>query len=198
MMNPRLQSRIVRGCGLAALDYAAAANQAYFETASHVIAFWAKTLGSPDDEVAPRSWYRHPDTDRPVSSAAADTGFNFGFNNIFANQVAAWQAMATAPWTLSPAAWPSAFTLMAIGIPKSVAWPTSEANAAMTDAAQAAAETFETTCSSYRSDGGHAVAQIIMLPVKTALGTAAAVPFLDLLQDATQNWASLFMPPRGI
>lgn len=37
----------------------------------------------------------------------------------------------------SPAAWPMAFAMLSAGVPKAVAWPTAEANAAMMGAAEA-------------------------------------------------------------
>jgi hypothetical protein len=57
-----------------------------------------------------------------------------------------------------PAAWPMAFFMLSAGVPKSVAWPTAEANAAMMEAAEVASEQLRTVFASYRSDGGHAAA----------------------------------------
>lgn len=52
--------------------------------------------------------------------------------------------------------WPMAFMMIASGVPRSVAWPTAEANAAALDAADAAAVTVRQVFSRYHTDGGHA------------------------------------------
>jgi hypothetical protein len=59
------------------------------------------------------------------------------------------------------AASPIAFGLMAFGMPRAAAWPTAEASAHAIEASRKAAEGLEQMFSTYRSDGGHAIAQII-------------------------------------
>ena len=66
---------------------------------------------------------------------------------------AAWLNMF--PMTAPSAAWPMAFMMMASGVPRSVAWPTAEANAAVMDAAGAAAASVRKVYSSYHTEGGH-------------------------------------------
>lgn len=56
---------------------------------------------------------------------------------------------------------PIAFGLMAFGIPRTAAWPAAEASAHAMEASRKAAEGLEQMFSTYRSDGGHAIAQII-------------------------------------
>ena len=68
-------------------------------------------------------------------------------------------------WNLMPAnavptSWPMAYAFMSSGVPRAVAWPAAEANAAMIDAAEAAAETVNTAFASYRSESGYTMAQM--------------------------------------
>lgn len=222
MIEPNLQSRIVRGFTMAAFDYSAAAHQAAFEAARQILGFWSAAIGGSEPEPERRSWYRHPDEPQsgrttlrssPVpeflfaafgaNPFAAATGATGPFTG---NPVGAWQAMLTAPWTLTPAAWPMAYMMVAGGIPKSVAWPAAEANVAAADAAIAMGEAVDQAYSRYRSDGGHAVAQIIMLPLKASvvalaalpLATSgspfAAVPFANMM--SAMPWQMVFSPAR--
>ncbi|MEQ1576844.1 MAG: hypothetical protein ABL894_04255 [Hyphomicrobium sp.] len=57
-----------------------------------------------------------------------------------------------------PAAWPMAFFMLSAGMPKSVAWPTATANAAMMEAAEVATGQMQSAFSSFRSDSGYASA----------------------------------------
>jgi hypothetical protein len=59
------------------------------------------------------------------------------------------------PMAAPSAAWPMAFMMMASGVPRSVAWPAAEANAAVMDAADAAAASVRKVYSSYHTEGGH-------------------------------------------
>ena len=210
MLDARQQARFARGVTLAAMDYTAATHQAAFETTRQMLSFWSTAFGAAAPEPEPRSWYRHPDAPhdhapRGHFAAGIQLSFPFPAGSMagwpfapmpMANPLAAWQAigqaMATAPWTLSPAAWPSAFMMMAGGVPKSVAWPAAEANAALADAASAVSEAVDRSYSQYRSDGGHAVAQIIMLPLKAGLAVLAAAPFAGALPH--MPWQAVFAP----
>jgi 2,4-dienoyl-CoA reductase-like NADH-dependent reductase (Old Yellow Enzyme family) len=58
-------------------------------------------------------------------------------------------------------AWPMAFALLACGMPQRAAWSTAEAGAHANEASRKAAEGLEQMFSAYRSDGGHAIAQIL-------------------------------------
>ena len=72
----------------------------------------------------------------------------------------AWMRM----WSQAPTgmtAGPMALALMAFGMPQAAAWPTAEAGAHAMVASRKAAEGVEQMFSTYRSDGGHAIAQII-------------------------------------
>ena len=88
------------------------------------------------------------------------------------------------PFGRSPVVLQMAYGMMAFGVPRDVAMPTAEANAAAFDAAETAAGPFQSEFSSYRSDGGHASAQIKFLQRMVArlmlspLGAAAVWPWL--------------------
>lgn len=198
MIEPQLQARFSRGCTLAALDYTAAAQQAWFEAAEQMLQFWQQAFSLP--AASSRSWYRHPDSQGAAVASAwlsprSAPGAALVFQGLANAQAKAWQSMMTAPWTLSPAAWPMAFVMMSSGVPQSVAWPAAEANAAAVDAAQAATEAVEQAFSSYRSDGGHAVAQVVMLPIKASLAAVAALPFAAGWPGSQMQF--VFSPWRG-
>ncbi len=106
--------------------------------------------------------------------------------------VESWQAMMLAPWTLSPAAWPFAFAMVASGVPRGVAWPAAEANAAAADAARTAAAVVQRTFSSYHSDSGHASAQIHSLPL------AAAAMALPLGAEMLSWWPWAVLPSATV
>lgn len=72
------------------------------------------------------------------------------------------------------ALWPSVFTMMSFGMPKDIAVPMAEANAASVEAAQAATAAFNSAFSAYRGEGGHASAHLIA-PI-VALMTSVAMP----------------------
>lgn len=83
-------------------------------------------------------------------------------------------------------AWPIAYSMMAQGVPDSVAWPAAEANAAVLDAATTLTETAQQTFASYQSAGGFAMAHI--MPPKQVLQVLSAwiVPATLLLPAASR------------
>lgn len=83
-----------------------------------------------------------------------------------------------------PAAWPLAYLMLAYGVPRSVAMPAAEANAAAIEAVDAAMKPLR-AFASYRSDGGHA-ATILM-----SLGPAAffAMSAMDAMSAAPISWS---------
>lgn len=206
MFDPSAQTRIARSSGMAAIDYAAAANQAGFEAVNAVIGFWSDVLSQPVSDAAPRSWYRPPAESASATNRSADDWEKpsramfpsaapqrpVPASDPVAAQMSAWQAMLTNPWKLTPMAWPMAFMMMASGLPESVAVPTASANASAADAVMAAAAAVNDAVSSYRSDGGHAVAQIVMLPYPTAAITAALAPLANAM--LTTPWNALLSP----
>ena len=209
MFDLTLQARVARSSGLAAIDYSSAAHQAGFEALNAVIGFWSDILSQPVSEAEPRSWYRPPADSAAASNPIADDWAKpsramfpsalpqrpspAAYPDPVTAQMTAWQSMLTNPWKLAPMAWPMAFMMMSSGVPESVAVPAASANSAATDAALAATEAINGAVSSYRSDGGHAVAQIIMLPYPAAAITAAMVPLASAM--LTTPWGAL-LPPR--
>lgn len=212
MFDATVQTRIARSSGLAAIDYGAAANQAGFEAMNAVISFWSDVLSQPVSDAAPRSWYRPPVESASASNRSADDWEKPSramfpsavpqrpapahYPDPVAAQMTAWQSMLTNPWKLTPMAWPMAFMMMASGLPESVAVPTASANAAATDAMLAATAAVNDAVSSYRSDGGHAVAQIVMLPYPAAAITAALAPLANAM--LTTPWSELLSPRLAV
>lgn len=209
MIDPTVQTRISRNAGLAAIDYGAATNQAGFEAMNAIIEFWSDVLCQPVSDAEPRSWYRPPagsasaatrsadDWAKPsramFPSAAPQRPASAAKPDLVTAQMTAWQSLMTDPWKLSPMAWPMAMMMMSSGLPESVAVPVASANAAASEAAMAATAAMNDAVSSYRSDGGHAVAQIVMLPYPAAAITAAMAPLATAM--LTTPWSAL-LPPR--
>jgi hypothetical protein len=170
MLDTRLQERFTRGCTDAAFGYTAATTAAYAAFAEQVFSFWAGAL-RPAPEPAPAQTVWGWPLPAPRQEPAAMPFFPFAWAapqrpstpavDPFAGANAAFTAWldmfsyAAAP----PAAWPMAFMMIASGVPRSVAFPTAEANVAVMDAADAAAVSVQRVMSSYRTDGGHAVAR---------------------------------------
>lgn len=75
--------------------------------------------------------------------------------------LAPWQTwLRLFPLPTSATTWPMAAALMAAGMPQGAAWPTAEAGAHVLAATQKAVQGIEEIFASYRSEGGHALAQI--------------------------------------
>jgi hypothetical protein len=171
MLDTRLQERFTRGCTEAAFGYTAATTAAYAAFADQVFSFWAGVLEPPGREPAPPPTVWGWPWPTPRQGPAAMPFFPFAWAtpqrrsapavDPFAGANAAFSAWLNMfPYAAAPpAAWPMAFMLIASGVPRSVAWPTAQANAAVMDAADAAAVSVQRVMSSYRSDGGHAVAR---------------------------------------
>jgi hypothetical protein len=200
MLDTRLQERFTQRCTDAAFGYTAATTAAYAAMANQIFDFWADVLKPPRQEppASQFSWgWPMPTMPMPAprQSPPANPFLPFAWpvppsrsmpaNNLFAGPFAGANAMFSAwlgmfPYAASPAAWPMAFMMMASGVPHSVAWPTAEANVAVMDAAEAATVSVQKALSSYRSDGGHAVArqpwapaQMVMLAMLMPLNVGA-------------------------
>lgn len=205
MFDLTAQTRIARSTGAALIDYGAASNQAGFEAMNTMLEFWTDVLCQPVSDAEPRSWYRAPagSTSATTRTRSADDWAKpsramfpsqslprplpAATPDLLAGQMTAWQSLMTDPWKLSPMAWPMAMMMMASGMPESVAVPTASANAAATEAAMTAGQAINEAVSSYRSDGGHAVAQVVMLPYPAAAMTAAIAPLASAMLAAPWN-----------
>ncbi len=117
-------------------------------------------LGSPASaprEPAPATMFWNPWV--PVRAAQpADQWMKF-YTDLW-TRPQAW--VASTPW----AVWqtPMTMMLMSFGMPHSVASPAARASAASLDAADAAQQQLQKVYSAYRSDGGHAATQLIVMP----------------------------------
>jgi hypothetical protein len=210
MLDTRLQERFTRHCTDAAFGYTAATTAAYAAFADQVFDFWSGMLTSERREAPPApkfSWgwplpvpaprqRPAPNPFMPFTwalpqasqsrSAAADNPYAWplaGANAAFSAWLGMFPAAAAAP----PAAWPMAFMMMASGVPRSVAWPTAEANIAVMDAAEVASASVQQAFASYRSDGGHAVsrqpwpsANIMMMAMLVPLNIGAMLTSMRL------------------
>jgi hypothetical protein len=200
MVDPHLQERFTRRCTDAAFGYTAATTAAYATFAEQVLNFWADVLAPPKQSetaspawgwpaparretppmpFAPFFWAAAPQRSDRHAAGFPFAGFPFA-GSPFAigaspSPMQAWFDM----WAAPPASWPMAFMMIASGMPRSVAWPTAEANAAVMDAADAAAVSVRQAFASYRSEGGHSgrqlwpPAQLMMLAALMPLGFGA-------------------------
>jgi hypothetical protein len=193
MVDSRLQARLTKNYTDAAVGYANASAAAFAVMTQQAINFWlpqpAATRSAPThrDHL---SWFS-PAGSR--SSAWTTTSRPFFQPPDHAPQLMA-MTWAFAPFAMfwgsamrGPTfAWPIAYTMIAQGVPESVAWPAAQANAAMTDAATAITEQAQQAFSSYQSAGGFAMAHVI--PAKTAISPFAALAPMAAL------WPGVFSP----
>lgn len=194
MLDAAAQARFLKSWSDATFGYATAANAAYAQLAEQSMEFWRSAFmaalpGAPEEE--PRSWYRHPDRPRPSALTGYPMLPAFAWMSPTAGkQAEAWAMLWTAPWRrdMPLGAWPMAFWMVALGMPQSVALPTARANAAALDAAQTAASAVSTFVS-FRSDGGHALAEVI-LPKEPSAESTVAAP-LALMAALLEPWLAL-------
>jgi len=196
-----LTQRIATSSVEAATGYASAAMAAYVDFTGHVMGFWANTFDAMVARPEPRSWYRHPDE----PGRSQPPGFmGFGWMSAFAPQSTnPSRSGAYAPvfdpfslwlkaWPLqgNPAAWPMAFMMMGMGMPRSVAYPLAQANAAAMDAVNATKTATEESFACYRSNTGFASAQIRFKP-DTAVAALMMLPALLALAPWLNAFASM-------
>lgn len=152
------QERFAKCWSDAMFGYANAAGAAYWAMADQAMSFWGEAARGMADATkskpaAVESWYRPPQPVRTALLPAVmqpqpawgfprfDGAFPFGGHATASRSpFDLWFDML--PVQGSPAAWPMAVAMLSAGVPKSVAWPTAEANVAMMSAAEAAKETW--------------------------------------------------------
>ena len=191
--------RIARGCTEAAIGYATAATAAYTGLAGQMLDFWCTALsGLSDEPPAPAT-----SENNPYMSTKAATELEPAFGMSMADWCpfplldarrfeAFWRldpltppgmamlAMANAvPLRGTSASWGMARVMIDSGVPRAVAWPAAEANAAALDAADAASQSMTKVLAHFHSENGFATATRSMTPSLLALaGTlAASMPF---------------------
>lgn len=96
------------------------------------------------------------------------------------NPMAAWLAMF--PFSKQAAAWPMAFVMMQSGVPRSVAWPTAEANAAVMDAADTARRSVQQSVDKFRREGA----------LKAPAQDATPMDFLTMMIAVPLNIGTMF------
>jgi hypothetical protein len=175
VLESQHQARFARHCSEAAIGYARAASAAYAEMAVQALDFWAAAAIPPSTE---KDTGKSAAPENDGGPAMLINPFEFWQDQTFevlkmaapwsvpektgptttSSPVAAWWGMF--PLNANPATWPMAYSLMNVGVPKTVAWPAAEANAAALEAAEVATASINEVFASYRSDSGHAVARI--------------------------------------
>jgi hypothetical protein len=161
------EDRFARCCTDAFFGYARAASETYWSMTHETLRFWTDATdavsrsASRTSSAGVESWYR---PERPVRSALLPSAVTphsawgipryepfapfRGATPALPSPLAVWFNMF--PLRGSPTAWPMAFAMMSAGVPRTIAWPAAEANAAMIDAAGAAKETFESVLAASR------------------------------------------------
>jgi hypothetical protein len=167
-IDTELSTRFAKSCTTAAFGYARAATAAYAALADQALDFWtqaAKPYAPADDDTPRLSLVAGP---RPYRSAVSEASMPVDFvkmsnawaaSPMFAS-VRAWWGLF--PLEGNPTSWPMAYAMMTAGVPRTVALPAAEANMAAMDAAELVSQSFDRSFSSYRSESGYAVAQIVM------------------------------------
>jgi hypothetical protein len=174
-VDTELTTRFAKSYTTAAFGYARAASAAYAALADQTLDFWAQaaktTTATPrrTDEFRPSAPYlvtgprpyRSAFTPAPTPTPPLDL---FKISSAWASSpmfapMRAWWGMF--PLEGNPSSWPMAYAMMTAGVPRAVALPTAEANLAAIDAAEAASASIDRAFSTYRSESGFAVAQIV-------------------------------------
>ena len=196
MFDPELQSRMAQLWLDAMVGYSRAATNAYAVAFERSMDVWSNALRQPPQGVAAL-----PAVTWPVAPYWGQQQLNFWGGDqrssspswslwgwpqqtwpqpSMPNPMNLWTAWASLtpganPWRTATSVWPMVVVMMAYGVPREVAIPAAEANAAVMDAKDIATKSAERVFSSYRSEGGHASAQIIWLKNLTAM--MALLPF---------------------
>ena len=189
MYNANLQTQFAKSCLDAMMGYMTASSAASNAAMGNILDFWASAA-------------RNMAGEKPRPAAPTMPIVPWGFLPGFApaalpfwpqppaNPASAFMMplefwMSMTPFGRSPIVLQMAYGMMAFGVPRDVAMPTAEANAAAFRAAETAAAPFQEVFSSYRSDGGHATAQLKYLQRMVAalmlspIGAAAVSPWMS-------------------
>jgi hypothetical protein len=173
-VDSELTQRFAQSCTTAAFGYARAASAAYAALANQTLDFWTSAargavksrFGGGDYSPSAPYLVTGPKPYRSAITAEAGDSFD-GFvrashawaaSPMFAPMRAWWGMF---PLEGNPASWPMAYAMMTAGVPRAVALPAAEANMAAMDAAEVATTSMDRVFSSYRSESGFAMAQII-------------------------------------
>ena len=173
MYDTQSQARIAKSASDAMLGYMQASNAASAAMMNNVFDFWTKAAKamSGGSQGSARPMMAQWPVPQPNPAQLMMQPFEM------------WMSMT--PFGRSPVVVQMAYAMMFFGVPRDVAMPTAEANAAAFDAVETAAAPFQDAFSNYRSDGGHASAQIKYVQHMMAaltlspLGTAAGMPWMQ-------------------
>jgi hypothetical protein len=206
MFDGGSQKKFTRGCAEAAAGYATAATAAYTDWASQALDFWCTALSGLDDSKAtPTAEEKTAPTRQPVTRKA-EPAFGLALADWCAfpwldprRYEAMLQFDLTAPPAFSMMAltnavplrgnsksWPFAKAMIDSGVPRAVAWPAAEANAAALEAADAASRGMRQVMASYHTESGFAST------VRSATPSLAAVMMtlgLFVPTTAARAWA---------
>ncbi len=178
---------IVQSCAEAATGYAAAATAAYTEVASQALDFWCTALSglgdSPSQDETDKQRERKAavvTSEPPFGMSAADWSplswfdprrFESLWNlNFMTPPGHAMLAVAnTVPLRGTSASWGMAKVMIDSGVPRSVAWPAAEANAAALHAADTASNGLRSVVANFHTDSGFASVARSMTPTMMAL-----------------------------
>lgn len=112
-----------------------------------------------------------------------------------------WATLTPLPgwWTMLPTrhptvTWPMAYGMTVAGVPRAVAWPIAEANAAAMDAAQTAMQAMEQTLN---SPTAFQVNPTVATSPATPTPAAFAISMQTAGADAMKAWFDGFMPPSN-
>lgn len=193
-----LSQRFARSYATAAFGYARAASAAYAALANHTLDFWAQAARSGQAEDRPVTAPYLLSGPRPFRSAVTATPAEpvtpvatmmrttqaWAMSPIFAPMRAWWGMF---PLEGTPASWPMAYAMMTAGVPRAVAVPTAEANVAAMEAADVAKTSMDRVFSTYRSESGFAVSQVI---APKSLVSAMLLAPLSIMMAIKLPWAA--------
>jgi hypothetical protein len=147
-MDADTQHRIATACGNAMMCYSEAWMAAWTAAATTAAGQIAE-LTTPAAERRPTSWFNAAPNGTPFY---ADADQNLAMWSTFSGlPVQTWLTMM--PLRGEPSSWPFAYWLIAAGLPKDVAWPTAQGNAAVLEASSLAATEIQRVFATYRTDG---------------------------------------------
>jgi hypothetical protein len=211
MLDTASQARFTRGCVESAAGYATAATAAYTNLAAQALDFWCMALsglgdtGEHDCGDAPAA----SSTGSAKAAAAKDNPATPDSEPAFGLALSDWCAFPwldprryealfeldastppvlamfafanTMPLRGSSKSWPFAKVMIDSGVPRAVAWPAAEANAAALDAADEASRGFHQVLASYHTEGGFANTLRSITPSLAAIAATTSIslnPFL--------------------
>jgi hypothetical protein len=179
-------NQISRSCTEAALGYAAAATAVYTELACRALDFWGVALSGlveePVEEEAKAVTKRPEVSTEPKFGMSADDWNPLSWfeprrfealwkMDATTTPVSAMFTMANAVPLRGPStSWGMAKVMIDSGVPRSIAWPTAEANAAALDAADAASNGFRKIVASFHTQSGYATSARSMTPSAIVAG----------------------------